>query len=270
MLTSKLCVKNDFSEPWFIPWRESMKHDANGIQLGGRFLHRKEWEFVTVCQALEERGMLGPGKRGLGFAVGLEPLPSIFANRGCTITATDHETDSDGAWDGQWASDLGALNNPDICEPSIFHKNVTLRRIDMNNLPADLNGYDFSWSCCALEHLGSLQKGLEFLHSQMRCLRPGGVAVHTTEYNLLSNDATLTEGPTVVYRQRDLSELQYRLEKQGHSLEPMNMDIGNSMEDWFIAHQPWEDTTKNLSHLRLLIGRNICTSVLLIATKSRA
>lgn len=99
MLTSKLCIRSDFAAPWFARWRPMMKgFRANGLELGGDFLHRKEWEFVSVCQALEERGMLSEGKCGLGFAVGKEPLPALLASRGCTITATDNWTDLEGSW----------------------------------------------------------------------------------------------------------------------------------------------------------------------------
>ncbi|MCX7406030.1 MAG: hypothetical protein NT089_09920, partial [Planctomycetia bacterium] len=41
--------------------------------------HRKLWELAFIAQALEERGMLAPTRRGLGFAVGTEKLPSLFA-----------------------------------------------------------------------------------------------------------------------------------------------------------------------------------------------
>ena len=55
-------------------------------------LHRKIWEFCFIAQALDERGMLARGRRGLGFAVGTEPLPAMFASRGCAIVATDLAT----------------------------------------------------------------------------------------------------------------------------------------------------------------------------------
>jgi hypothetical protein len=41
-------------------------------------LHRKLWEWCYICQALSERDMLRPGRRGLGFAVGREPLTPDF------------------------------------------------------------------------------------------------------------------------------------------------------------------------------------------------
>ena len=34
--------------------------------------HRKLWEFAFIAEALEQHGMLTPGRRGLGFAVGRE------------------------------------------------------------------------------------------------------------------------------------------------------------------------------------------------------
>jgi hypothetical protein len=39
--------------------------------------------------------MLQPGRTGLGFAVGAEKLPALFASRGCRITATDLPSDDE-------------------------------------------------------------------------------------------------------------------------------------------------------------------------------
>jgi len=271
VLPSKPCSKSDFDEHWFQRWRPSMKpFSANGIRLGNGFLHRKEWEFVVVSQALEERGMLAPGKRGIGFAVGTEPLPALFANSGCDILATDNFDDSQGAWRDQWAPNKQALQRPEFCPADIFEQHVELRRVDMRSIPADLRGYDFSWSCCAFEHLSSLKSGFDFIVAQMDCLKPGGWAVHTTEFNLASNDHTIETGPTVVYRKRDIELLAWGLEELGHHVEPLDLTIGNAPEDRFIAVKPWDDMTKNIAHLRLRIGPFVCTSLLLIAGKGMA
>jgi hypothetical protein len=66
--------------------------------------------------------------------------------------------------------------------------------------------YDFLWSSCALEHLGSLDAGLDFVVNAMDLLKPGGTAIHTTEFNLSSDDETLTSGPCVIYRRRDIDD----------------------------------------------------------------
>ena len=64
--------------------------------------HRKQWEYVYVLQALWERGLLAPGRSGLGFGVGREPLAAVMAASGCRILATDQETSGRGAetWAG--------------------------------------------------------------------------------------------------------------------------------------------------------------------------
>ena len=77
----------------------------------------------------------------------------------------------------------------------------------MRQLPPDLDGFNFTWSACAFEHLGSIKLGQEFIQNQMHCLRPGGVAVHTTEYNVLSNADTISEGETVLFRRRDVERI---------------------------------------------------------------
>ena len=53
------------------------------------FANRKFWEWCAISQALDERKKLRTGLKGLGFAVGTEPLSSHFAARGCRILATD-------------------------------------------------------------------------------------------------------------------------------------------------------------------------------------
>ena len=41
----------------------------------------------------------------------------------------------------------------------------------------------------------------------LRFLRPGGIAIHTTEFNVSSNDNTVADGDTVIYRKRDIEDL---------------------------------------------------------------
>ena len=42
--------------------------------------HRKLWEWCYIMQSLQVAGMIRPGRRGIGFGVGVEPLtPSQIA-----------------------------------------------------------------------------------------------------------------------------------------------------------------------------------------------
>jgi SAM-dependent methyltransferase len=260
VLWSGLCSEAQLDSPAFRHW-------AAALQQPWR-LHRKLWEFCFICQALYERGMLESGRRGLCFAVGEEPLPALFASRGCEIVATDLEAEDSRArvWadTAQLATSVEKLSRPGICDPQLLLERVSFRPVDMNKIPDDLRDFDFTWSSCSFEHCGSIELGLDFVANQMRCLRPGGVAVHTTEFNLSSNDETLAEGGTVIFRKKDIDGLVGRLEDAGHFVEPLNYALGSSVGDKHIDTFPYADAP----HLKLLLAeRFVSTSVALIVRK---
>jgi hypothetical protein len=116
--------------------------------------------------------MLEPGRLGLAFGVGKEKLPSLFAKRGCKILATDQSFDSAvvGGWSAtqQHAANVEALTYPDICPIDVFKNQVEFDEVDMNDIPERLSGqFDFCWSACSFEHLGSLERGLKFVENSM-------------------------------------------------------------------------------------------------------
>lgn len=237
--------------------------------------HRKCWELAYICQALHERGKLRDGARGLGFAVGRERLPSLFAGMGCRITATDlpAEDARTKAWadTAQWALDRDGLWYPDLCDRQTFERDVALRAVDMNDIPGDLRGYDFTWSTCSFEHCGSLALGMDFVVNQMDCLAPGGVAVHTTEFNLTSNRYTTGSGPTCIYRLQDIEALCARLEALSYRVEPLDLDPGTQEIDGHV--DLWDPRTRGYSeerHMRLSLNRYACTSIGLIVEKPAA
>lgn len=261
MLRSCLCVKEQLESPAFRYWASALKEDFR--------LHRKLWEFCYILQSLYERGMLTEGKRGLGFAVGEEPLPSLMAQMGCEILASDLDSSDEraGVWaeTAQLASTLEGLNERQLCEDSLFRERVSFQPIDMNKIPDDIQGFDFTWSSCSFEHCGSIGLGKRFLREQMKCLKPGGVAVHTTEYNLSSLEETIDEGTTVVYRRQDIESMIRDLQSEGHEVEPLQLFTGRSKEDSQIDLFPYSENP----HLKLhLFDRYVSTSVGLIIRKS--
>lgn len=267
-LVSQLCRQATLASPSFREWTNRLRYDWQP--------HRKIWELAYICQALDERGMLRPGMRGLGFAVGAEKLPAIFAAAGCQITATDLPADDDRSrpWaaSGQWVGQLEALNADGLCPGDAFRQLVSYRPVDMNHIPADLRDYDFTWSTCSFEHCGSLELGLTFLERQLDCLRPGGVAVHTTEFNLSSNDATLAEGPCVIYRLRDIEAICQRLTARGHQVEPIDLDPGDTDIDRFVDPPPYGNSARKpqglVKHLRLNLAGFASTSIGLIIRRA--
>ena len=254
-----LCTHRELDSPVFRQWAAVLGEEWRP--------HRKLWELAYICETLQQRGMLAPGRRGLGFAVGMERLPSLFASRGCEILASDlpAEDERNRKWaeSGQWAPSLEALNQYGLCPDDQFRNLVKFRPIDMNDIPAGLQGYDFTWSTCSFEHCGSLELGLRFLERQMECLKPGGIAVHTTEFNLSSNDKTLTEGSCVIYRLQDIERVCTRLQAQGHHVEPLDLDPGDHELDRFIDGKPYSSAP----HLRLDLRRFAATSIGLIIRK---
>jgi len=221
-------------------------------------------------QSLWERKCLEPGKKGLVFAVGSEPLPSVFARMGCHITATDIHPDRGEVlgWThgDQLCFGLESLNKRKLCSEEIFRRSVVYRPVDMNDIPNDLVNFDFNWSSCSFEHLGSIEKGMLFLKNQLRTLKPGGWAVHTTEFNISSNDQTLDNDPnTVIFRKRDIEQITSELEKEGHYVEEVDFSLGGLPEDYHVDLFPYKQDI----HLRLQINEYVATSIGLIIQKNQ-
>jgi hypothetical protein len=268
LLVSQLCSQESLASPELRTWADRMRPMWNpkGEDPRPFMLHRKMWEWLFIAQALAERDMLRPGRRGLGFGVGKEPLVSLLASYGCDIVATDQPAEqavASGWTDSQieWSGGLDGLNEDGLCSPEDFEHHVRFRPVDMNAIPADLRDFDFTWSSCAFEHLGSLEAGTDFVVNQLECLRPGGIGVHTTEYTVSSNQDTISEGATVLYRRRDIEALVRRLRRAGHLIE-MDYSEGTTPEDVHVDTPPYTNT-----HLRTMLGQYVTTSVALIIEK---
>ncbi len=256
-----LCTQRQLESPVFQAWAKRMGESGR--------LTRKIWEWCYIAQSLQERGMLQPGRRGLGFAVGQEPLVSLFANAGCEITATDLDTDraKSAGWvhTDQHSHDLATLNQHGICDPDDFRRRVTFRHTDMNRIPNDFEGgYDFLWSSCSFEHLGSLALGEQFVYNAMACLKPGGVAVHTTEFNVSSNTRTVDYRTVVIYRRCDMERMVDRLAACGHTIEPFSFETGDLPADRITDVPPYAQN----GTLKLLIREYVSTSVGLVVAKT--
>lgn len=256
---SELCKAKDLQADWYKRWCKELHEEP--------YFHRKQWEFVYVMQALWERGCIEKGKKGLVFAVGSEPGPSIFANYGCEILATDIFPEK-GVAQGWTAADqlcfgIESLNKRGLCDEKTLREHVSYRPVDMNDIPDDLNGFDFNWSSCSFEHLGSIEKGISFLMNQLKTLKPGGWAVHTTEYNISSDDETIEIGDTVVFRKKDIDRVVSTLRNKGHYVEELDYSLGTEPEDFQVDFTPHNQKI----HLKLQLDKYVVTSIGLIIRK---
>ena len=240
---SQTCTAAQFAEPDYARWADAIREPAR--------THRKQWEFVYILRMLESRGLLRPGVRALGFGVGFDPLTAVLAAHGVQVTATDlaPEAAAAGAWirTSQLAPDLSALNGRGICDPDLFAANVRHEHVDMRAIPDHLRDYDVVFSSCAFEHLGTLRAGEDFVIAALKTIKPTGLAVHTTEYNLKDSWRTRRRGATVLYRRRDLQRIFDRAAQRGFGTT-VNWSRGEGAVDRHVDLPPYRDDP----HIRLL------------------
>ena len=122
---------------------------------------------------------------------------------------------------------------------------IEFRHVDMNKIPDDLRNFDFLWSCGSLEHIGGLENGLSFVKRSLDCLKPNGLAVHTTEFNCSSNNATFESPGLSIYRRKDIERLAEELINSGHKIE-CDFTEGNHPLDRIVSDEssPWEISLK--------------------------
>ena len=271
-LESKASTQRDMESAWVAHWCAQLKT--------GVIYSRKLWEFCYALQALFEQGCLSPSKRGIGFGVGTEPMASYLGSLGQTVMITDLPADDQrvAGWSRhtEYAHSLRQAHHPHLVDWDVFSRSVEHRAIDMNALPNDLGQYDFCWSICALEHLGSIAKGAAFIENAMAILKPGGVAIHTLEFNVNPEGPTIDNWGTVLFQQKHIERLRDRLTANGHHVAALNFDVGSEPLDHFIDIPPWGDGKKGelanrlgySYHLKRSVDGFVATCFGLVVTKA--
>lgn len=259
--TSQLCTASQFEEPAFADLMAGLKLNPAH--------HRKLWEHAYILSVLSRSRLIGPGRKAIGFGCGRERIPAYLAARGVEVLATDapsDETVNQGwATTNQFAQQVSDLYFKGVVDRAEFERLVSFRPVDMNAIPEDLHGtFDACWSTCSLEHLGSLRHGLDFIANSLKVLRPAGIAVHTTEFNLGSNDETIEVPELSIYRRRDIEALARRLVAEGHQVMPLNFHPGFDRLDEVIDVPPYSHP-----HLKLLLGHFTVTSIGIVVRKKK-
>jgi cyclopropane fatty-acyl-phospholipid synthase-like methyltransferase len=237
-LVSKPTTQADMESPWFAYWCRQLKIAP--------IYHRKIWEYAFVMQCLHDHGLLREGMTAMGFGCGEEPIASYFASCGLEVLVTDlnAEQAASKGWvhTSQHAPSREAAFRPELVGREVFDARVHHRVVDMNAVPDVSIPYDFCWSICAMEHLGSIEAGLAFVENSLKVVKPGGLAVHTTEYNYLSENHTREHGEVVLYLRRHFEQLALRLRANGHELLGPDFSVGDGVLDSFIDLPPYDRT----------------------------
>ena len=139
---------------------------------------------------------------------------------------------------------------PSLVTRDDFFARTQLVYVDMNDIPNSLRDFDFCWSICALEHLGSIEKGLDFIENAMDTLRPGGIAVHTTEFNFYDENITIDNWGCVFFQRKHFLDLADRLRAKGYEIPAISFDLGADPLDRFIDLPPYShQVSKELGNL---------------------
>lgn len=255
-IRSQACRAVDIMTPEYAEWADRLGDSP-------RF-HRKQWEHITILEAARQAGVLHPGREALGFGVGTEPIPAALTSFGLRVLATDQAAAVAGHWvrRGEHASGLDALVKPSIVDPETFRSLARFQSIDMNGLPGDLGQYDLVWSSCAIEHLGSPEAGLRFVMESLGFLRPGGLAVHTTEMDLTPGDSAVDYGHCALYRPQDLRQFRQKVVEARYEMDLCLYVALDHPADRFVA--PPYSVGKERFHLKLALHDSITTSFALV------
>lgn len=256
------CSSHDFFHPQFTAIANDMAHPV--------WFHRKLWEWVFIIDAARRHGLTRPGVRALGFGVGTERIPATLAKYGADVMGTDapESVGVEAGWvaTDQFAKSIDTLFMHGILDRETFLKRVSLAECDMANIDPRLQDYDFCWSSSCLEHLGDLQAGIDFIiNSVEKTLRIGGVACHTTEFNVSSNDRTIEKGSTVLYRRRDIEQLIATLRDRGHVVDDFIVAPSDHPLDSFVDTPPYQ----HAFHLKIDHAGHTVTSLGLVIRRGR-
>ena len=255
-LQSQVVSAAQIAEPLYREWAARIGEEP-------RF-HRKQWEYIVILLAAEQAGLLRPGASAIGFGVGTEPVPAAFAARGVRVVATDRPQDERGHWStrNEYAVNVESLVKPAICDPSVMREVVSFRPVDMAALPEDLGRFDIVWSACALEHLGSPAVGLDFALRSLELLKPGGIAIHTTEFDLTPGPHAVDYGHCALYRLQDLNDFAARVRSRGFQIDINPYVAFEHPADRAIA--PPLSLGDEQFHLKLALYDSISTSIVLV------
>lgn len=248
---SQPCTHAQFLEPVYDEWRALFSETS--------VFNRKVWEWAWICQTLRLHLEAAEGPLDLaGFGVGTEPIVGWLAGCGHRVLATDLPGDDADA--ARWATTNQHAGTSEQLDPrrlataEQMAANVRFRPVDMREVPADLGEFDAVWSSCAIEHLGSLDAGFDFVRRTLDHCRPGAISVHTTELNVSDDHHTVDSGHTVVYRRADLEAFFAELTEAGHQVAS-TFNLGGSPEDRHVDLPPFSD-----HHLKVPVDDVVATS----------
>lgn len=171
----KLGDISDLADPAFGAGFRGRYPEGTGDFVHG---HRKLWELAWLAQRFDDMGLAGGEFLGLG--VGHEPLIFHLTHLSRSVVATDLYSSGTAWQEARLAAET-------VYESSPFpyqRDRLTVRNMDMRRLEFAADSFDAVWSCSSVEHVQTLPQFVQIFREIHRVLRPGGVALVTTEFSL--------------------------------------------------------------------------------------
>ena len=146
-------------------------------------IHRKDWEWTLGIIAMKRFGKLNNNKNNtaLGIGAGKELILFYLANHLGHLYATDLYSTKE--WESFAPADFP--DNPSKYSPFPYNQSaLTALRMDGTQLEFPSDSFDIVFSFSSIEHFGGedYSGALKSLKEMERVLKPGGIAIVTTEY----------------------------------------------------------------------------------------
>jgi SAM-dependent methyltransferase len=233
------------------------------------FIHRKDWEWALGIIAMRRFGKLNEKSTAIGVGSGREAILYYLANKVKHVYATDLYKVRN--WMEAAPSDFP--ENPKKYAPFPYKEDaLTVLRMDGTKLEFPSESFDIAFSFSSIEHFGGGKNhsgALRSLKEIERVLKPGGLAVITTEY--IINDK---EHPEFFNRRTIYSDLIDKLERL-KLVEPLDLRITTKTLDTVIDYSSvgvsWNninnDYKRTHPHIVLRIKNILFTSIMLVFQK---
>jgi len=142
-------------------------------------IHRKVWEWAQGLYALQHLGLLRDEATAIGVGAGIEPVIFYLTNHIQMVYATDIY--GEGGF-GEETAFGDMITHPERYAQIPFRKDhLTVMHMDGCNLEFPDDQFDIAFSFSSIEHFGGHEAAARAAKEMGRVVKPGGVAVITTE-----------------------------------------------------------------------------------------
>jgi SAM-dependent methyltransferase len=248
-------IQQAFQELQLNRWREHI-------------IHRKDWEWALGIIAMKRFNKINKNSVAIGVGAGKEDVLFYLANKINHVYATDLYSEL------RWrkAATYDFVTNPAKYAPFPYKQSaMTVLQMDATNLEFPSDNFDIAFSFSSIEHFGGENHSgaLKSLKEMERVLKPGGIAIITTEYILNSKEHKEFFNKSTIY-----SDIINKLD--GLSLiEPLDLRITtntlNSVIDFYLQGIDWDnyDIEFKKSHPNVVLRNKdiLWTSMMLVFSK---